>query len=1076
MSFSFKLTTVEIVKSTCELFGYNLDGEKVKLIINNIECIFIIQPLKDNINERYIIDVIRDIDENIEFDIEQIKGNEITSFLYENIPLYKITLNNIFNNKKLLNNLTLNNNIKLLNNDTSIMKYYRKLFYEKKIKMGNTFIVKNYLKYNVKNKTHVYKIENFDELQEVEETPQKNGPYILCWDVETFDPDNAGVPKPENDSAHIFMICIVIYNYTTKQIKSKYVLTLKNMEKIDNEYIILCKDEKELILKFAEVFNVEYPDYEVTFNGFEYDWDFIVKRINKYKIVKEFYNIIYPLSENNFNLNNIKPKIIKPNIKVKEGIIWGEDEKKEIVTIPGIINIDIMILLKKLNYTGENKSYSLNAFLKAFKLENKFDLPYLTMFKYYVDGEKNKISEIAKYCLIDSISCFRLFDNIGTVEYLQASANTSYLSLSDIMMNADGLKVTNLYKAYAYEQNKYFDLQKNHESFRVDGGYVMEPIPGIEKKYPISGLDFQSLYPSIMMQFNMCLSTMVNEVNYEKYKDKYKLVKLPLDDDDFMDSENRVPTCYFLSREEKIGLLTQMITNLREDRLVDKNELKKVELLLESGSNSKENEIKKIVLNSRQLSKKLIINTAYGQLCDKWSCMHESLIGACVTYLGRYHVQLAKKYVETLDVKVRYGDTDSIYIMPLKSHYNDFDNLTPKEKIEQSFGIMKKISNLTNKIFYDKYGNNILNMIVEEVLFPCIFTNNKKQYIGYEHKGKVCLDNPHIFVRGFDKKNKTKFQMKEFYNLIHELFEFNGSKTTVEIIEEFIVNLLNKENMDISDFEITAQYKEEKKNIMLKTLVSKIKDLHENEKFLDVKEQKYIVPENGEKITYVFIDHGKYNSKGCKLNMKSGEKIMLSSIAKKDNLPIDVSYYIEHFLKQDFILLLTATNKYNIKEAEYAINNIINEKYGGTFKIINKVKSNTHNTLYTEIISHPKQSIVDYLMIYIKDEAKKNIDKMCDILYSSQFASEIKKPIKPKNYNMYYYSLLFKYIEKNYNTIVNEFKEGRLMNIDELKFIIYTFIGYIINELLYTKYYDLYYNTLNHDAKINLQNELINKI
>ncbi|CAG8785956.1 11947_t:CDS:2, partial [Cetraspora pellucida] len=80
-----------------------------------------------------------------------------------------------------------------------------------------------------------------------------------------------------------------------------------------------------------------------------------------------------------------------------------------------------------------------------------------------------------------------------------------YVFLFDAHYFAGGMKVCNLLEAKAWSSNMLYSMiaSKNTESGKYPGAYVITPIKSLENKHPVIGLDFVSLYPSLIMTYNL---------------------------------------------------------------------------------------------------------------------------------------------------------------------------------------------------------------------------------------------------------------------------------------------------------------------------------------------------------------------------------------------------------------------------------------------------------------------------------------------------------------------------------------------------------------------------------------------
>src|ERR1044071_2182975 len=192
-------------------------------------------------------------------------------------------------------------------------------------------------------------------------------------------------------------------------------------------------------------------------------------------------------------------------IKVNDGKFHSKHLK-----IPGCVAIDVRPCF--MGFYSKAEKSSLAYYLKECKLDNKVDLPIHCMNKYYERALKKtnaimveQMHEIAKYCIIDSLSCQRLMVKHNAINEYREVVSISFLSLYDAHYFAGGMKVCNLLDASAWQRGLLTSTisceQAESESF--PGAYVFPPIKGLENKRPVTGLDSASLYPSLIMTYNL---------------------------------------------------------------------------------------------------------------------------------------------------------------------------------------------------------------------------------------------------------------------------------------------------------------------------------------------------------------------------------------------------------------------------------------------------------------------------------------------------------------------------------------------------------------------------------------------
>ncbi|KAG0181293.1 DNA-directed DNA polymerase alpha catalytic subunit pol1, partial [Apophysomyces sp. BC1021] len=163
------------------------------------------------------------------------------------------------------------------------------------------------------------------------------------------------------------------------------------------------------------------------------------------------------------------------------------------------------------------------------------------------------------------------------------------------------------------------------------GGLVLEPKRGFYGKYVLV-LDFNSLYPSIIQEFNICFTT----VNYRQHEEEINEENVP-----------QVP-----DKSMPLGLLPRLVKTFVDQR-------KQVKLQLKNSSLSP---AEKLQYNIKQQALKLTANSMYGCLGSSHSRFYARPLAMLITSEGRRILQDTANLAENLHLNVIYGDTDSIMI------------------------------------------------------------------------------------------------------------------------------------------------------------------------------------------------------------------------------------------------------------------------------------------------------------------------------------------------------------------------------------------------------------------------------
>jgi DNA polymerase zeta len=250
---------------------------------------------------------------------------------------------------------------------------------------------------------------------------------------------------------------------------------------------------------------------------------------------------------------------------------------------------------------------------------------------------------------------------------------------------------------------------------------VMEPMSSFYTS-PVLVLDFQSLYPSIVIAYNYCYSTCLgritkwrgtNKMGFADFKRTPGLLEL------VKDKVNISPNgMMYVKPEMRKSLLAKMLGEILETRVMVKSGMKV----------DKDDKTLQQLLNNRQLALKLIANVTYGYTSASFSGrMPCSEIADSIVQTGRETLEKAIALIHSVEkwgAEVVYGDTDSIFVH-LKGRSKD-----------EAF----KIGNEISKAVTDMNPRPI-KLKFEKVYHPCVLLA-KKRYVGfkYEHQSQTGPD------------------------------------------------------------------------------------------------------------------------------------------------------------------------------------------------------------------------------------------------------------------------------------------------------------------------------------------------
>jgi len=460
---------------------------------------------------------------------------------------------------------------------------------------------------------------------------------------------------------------------------------------------------------------------------------------------------------------------------------------------------------------------------------------------------------------------------------------------------------------------------------------------------PVTALDYSSLYPSLIMTYNLSPEYLITDL---EYKEEVESKGYPIHDIDFVYNyedvyENKrsrnikgwtVRHDESNSKETRFGLYPEILRNLfsmraemKEHMEKYKNQKEKMEKdFADKGEDpAKNKQYLDCIFNlnycdTKQKALKVYMNCFYGELGNKNSPLFILELAGGITSAGQNNLKKVKKFIENKGCKVYYGDTDSLYFTFSDSEFMDIHKryflsncgkrLFKEEYctllVEKTFELVKIMSKEVNDFLRLDNGTRYLKMAYEEVLYPVVFLSRKKYY-GIAHENIVNFKPKKLFVRGLEVKKRgvseilrivcmeTMWQSMDIYNF----------KSLRQMVLEKIDYLYSKE-WKMEEFVQTGLWKPNKKN---QTLIKYIERL--------ISEGRD-PPDAYERFNYVIVKITDpmrlYDFKGRKIDIKKGDKMEYIDYAKKNNMQIDLDYYFEKQLTGQFARLICYDDEFHI--------------------------------------------------------------------------------------------------------------------------------------------------------------------
>ena len=428
-----------------------------------------------------------------------------------------------------------------------------------------------------------------------------NAPAVtLSFDIECFSHDG-DFPDPEHPENIITQIGSGFCKLNSKEIL-KHIIVLGDCDPIEGAVLEVVQTEEELITKWVELIEKTDPDLIIGYNIDDFDFKYIWVRAEMLDLT----GVIARLTRISLIPSEFKDDTMESNA-------FGMNIFKYIKT-PGINQLDLLHWFRK---NKKLTSYSLDNVSKEFLNNKKHPVTVQQIFD--MAGPKATSSErsvIAAYCCQDTFLPIKLLEMFCMSVNLIEMAKVTRVPFMYLILRGETIKVHSQI-AYTARKEKYLIPQADKKGdVPFKGATVLKPKYGAYT-VPISGLDFASLYPSIMIAKNLCPTTFVKNSKYDNLEGveyehhqwdggNYKFVT---------NKKGLVPGILIGLWEERKKVKKEMGVAFFKSKTLKREaeeigDKQKIQELLEE---SERLEILGSVLNGKQLAIKVSMNSIYGQ-------------------------------------------------------------------------------------------------------------------------------------------------------------------------------------------------------------------------------------------------------------------------------------------------------------------------------------------------------------------------------------------------------------------------------------------------------------------------------
>ncbi|GAY25895.1 hypothetical protein ATG_10980 [Desulfurococcaceae archaeon AG1] len=398
-------------------------------------------------------------------------------------------------------------------------------------------------------------------------------------------------------------------------------------------------------------------------------------------VLNEDPDILFGYNSAYFDIPYLMERCKRYGLKFDIGRRRGAEPRPSVYghySIPGRLHVDLYDFAEEIH---EIKIKSLDVVAEYFGIMSRSErtnIPWYEIARYWDDKSKRPI--LLRYSMEDVISTYGIGMKILPFA-IQISSLTG-LPLDQVGSASVGHRLEWYLMREAY---RYGELVPNREERPYEpykGAVVLEPKPGVHEN--IAVMDFSSMYPNIMIKYNIGPDTYID--NEEECGE---------------DGCWKAPEVGYLFRKSPPGFYKRVLETLLKLRRSIRDEMKKYD----------PDSIEYRILDERQKALKILANAAYGYMGWVGARWYFKQGAEAVTAWGRATIKRAIEIAKSMGLEVIYGDTDSLFIKYSKGLAEEF-----AERISRELEMEIKIDKIYRKVF---------------------FTEAKKRYVGLTENGGI---------------------------------------------------------------------------------------------------------------------------------------------------------------------------------------------------------------------------------------------------------------------------------------------------------------------------------------------------
>ena len=661
---------------------------------------------------------------------------------------------------------------------------------------------------------------------------QFNREWIDVCTIDIEVASDEGFPEPQKADKPVISI-------TLKQPNSPYrVWGLYDYTASEDVIYEQCETESELLMKFVDHWSRNIPDIVTGWNTRFFDIPYLVNRIGK-------------------TIGEDMVKKLSPWGLVREGMVTIKGKKQQEFHLEGIAQLDYLEIFKKFtgNTLGQQESYRLDHIAHVVLGEGKLSYEeHGTLYTLY----KTDFQKFIDYNIKDVELVEKLDEKLDLISLVLTMAYRGGVNYNDT------LGTTAIWDSIIYRilQQKKIAVPPKVEKPKTSypGGYVKEPQVGSHDW--VCSFDLNSLYPNIIVQYNMSPETVLDGFYNDVSVDAYLDGGLDVDSVGF----SVAPTGIKFSHEKE-GVIPSVIRQYYDERRVIKKQM--LELQQEYQKNpTRELDNKITALDNQQMAIKILMNSLYGALGNRWFRYFDQRVAESITLAGQLSIKWAERAVNDEMQKLLKTDEDYVVAIDTDSLYIRMGSLVDRFSPKNPVAFLDKLcSEHFEKVLEKSYTElaritcsykNRMEMGREVIADRGIWMAKKRYILNVHNNEGVQYATPKLKMMGIEAvKSSTPQIVRDKFQEVFRVIVEGTESDTQKFVRDFRTEFSSLPPEDVSfprGVSEVGKWKDRTTVYKKGTPIHVRGALVYNEAIkMHALDKKYLTIQNGEKVKFVYL-------------------------------------------------------------------------------------------------------------------------------------------------------------------------------------------------------------------------------